>query len=82
MPRRLRRRSQRRAALEKEVLEKKVAMEIGKVFKELHAQARPRNLLEPTANVVDNVEKRLYIGGEWRDADESNRHRPVEDSPA
>jgi hypothetical protein len=49
---------ERRPALEKEVFEKKLQMEIGKLFTELRAQAQPKNFLEPT-NVVEDVQKEL-----------------------
>ncbi len=45
--------------MEKEVFDKKVTLEIGKMFQELQAQAKPQNLLELTVNVVENAEKML-----------------------
>ena len=50
---------QRRGELEKEVFDRKVTLEIGKMFQELQAQAKPQNLLEPTVNVVETTEKML-----------------------
>jgi len=50
---------QRRGELEKEVFDKKVAMEIGKMFQQLQAQAHPQNLLEPTVNVAEDTERLL-----------------------
>src|SRR5205807_319278 len=50
---------QRRGEVEKEVFDRKVAMEIGKVFQELQVQAHPHNLLEPTVNVAEDTERLL-----------------------
>ena len=49
---------ERRPKLEKEVFEKKLQLEIGKLFQELNAQAQPRNFLEPV-NITQDVEKEL-----------------------
>jgi hypothetical protein len=50
---------QRRPDLEKEVFDKKVAMEIAKLFEELKKQANPRNLMEPASRVVEDVKREL-----------------------
>ena len=49
---------QRKPALEKEVFDRKVALEIGKVFQELRAQAQPQDLLNPP-NIVENARREL-----------------------
>jgi hypothetical protein len=51
----------RRPKLEKEVFDKKVALEIGKMFQDLKAQARPRNFLEPR-DIVQEVKEELPTG--------------------
>jgi hypothetical protein len=42
-----------RADLEKEVFDKKVSLEVTKMFQELYAQAKPTNLLEQSGGVED-----------------------------
>jgi hypothetical protein len=53
---------QRRPALEKEVFEKKVAMEIGKVFKEMRDKANPKNLLVPANDPGATTRQLLSTG--------------------
>ncbi len=48
-----------RTSLEKMVFDKKVALEVGKMFQELRAQAKPVNFLDPRTNVKDSSQQML-----------------------
>lgn len=58
----------RRPALEREVFEKKVGIEVTKMFQELYAQAKPKNFLEPTA--YDEQKERGFAPMKQPDANE------------
>jgi hypothetical protein len=51
-----------RANLEKQVFDKKIAMEVGKMFQELSAEAQPVNFLEPTNYVKQAAEDIVNAG--------------------
>jgi hypothetical protein len=54
---------QARPQLEKEVFDKSVALEVGKVFHELYEAAKPQNFLEPSGNVAEEVKEHLIQTG-------------------